>query len=214
MNRPCIRLTLRVKTVSLSVVAVESSNFIGFLDEVQRLKVVPRTGWLLRGVRDVESVADHSFGVTWMAMLLADRARAIGLEPNVEKVLRMALLHDLTEARTGDLPATIKRYFDNGVLHHADEQIAQEMLTNLGEIGETYLQHWREYEARQTLESCIVKAADKLDLLLQAREYEKGGARHLHEFWENAETDFSALGIDELLQGLVEDLKESRKTNG
>ncbi|HMV49989.1 MAG TPA: HD family hydrolase [Blastocatellia bacterium] len=193
---------------------MESSNFIDFLDELLRLKAVPRTGWLLRGVRDVESVADHSFGVAWMAMLLADRARAIGFEPDVEKVLRMALLHDLTEARTGDLPATIKRYFDNGALHRADEQIAQEMLTNLGKIGEAYLQLWREYEARQTLESRIVKAADKLDLLLQAREYEKGGARTLHEFWENSETDFSALGIEELLQGLVEDLKESRNTNG
>lgn len=209
-----IRLTLRVKTVSLGVVAVESSNFIGFLDELLRLKAVPRTGWLLRGVRDVESVADHSFGVAWMAMLLADRARAIGLEPDVEKILRMALLHDLTEARTGDLPATIKRYFDNGALHHADEQIAREMLAELGELGESYLQLWREYEDRRTLESRIVKAADKLDLLLQAREYEKGGARNLHEFWESSETDFSALGIDELIQGLVEQLKESRKMNG
>ena len=207
-------MTLTVKTVSLGVVAAESSNFIGFLDELLRLKAVPRTGWLLRGVRDVESVADHSFGVAWLAMLLADRARAQGLTPDVEKVLRMALLHDLTEARTGDLPATIKRYFDNGALHRADEQIAQEMFAGLGEIGDTYLQLWHDYEARRTLEARIVKAADKLDLLLQAREYEKGGTRNLHEFWENSETDFSALGIDELIQGWVEQLKESRRTNG
>jgi putative hydrolase of HD superfamily len=204
-------LTLSAKTASLNGVVAESSKIISFLDELSRLKAVPRTGWLLRGVRDVESVADHSFGVAWIAMLLADRAKAHGLKPDVEKVLRMALLHDLTEARTGDLPATIKRYFDKAALHHADESIAKEMLTRLGAIGEEYLQLWREYEARASLESRIVKAADKLDLLLQAREYEKGGASNLLDFWENSETDFSALGIDELVIDLIEHLKESRK---
>lgn len=204
-------MTLSVKTASLSDVAAEASKIINFMAELARLKAVPRTGWLLRGVRDVESVADHSFGVAWIAMLLADLAQARGLEPNVEKVLRMALLHDLTEARTGDLPATIKRYFDKGALHQADERIADEMLSGLEGIGKEYFLLWREYEERTSLESRIVKAADKLDLLLQAREYEKGGACNLLEFWENSETDFSALGIDELVTNLIEHLKESRK---
>jgi len=207
-------LTLGVKTDSLGGVMTESSKIIIFLTELMRLKAIPRTGWLLRGVRDVESVADHSFGVAFIAMLLADLAEARGMELNIEKVLRMALLHDLTEARTGDLPATIKRYFDPSTLHAGDERIANEMFGGLGAIGEEYLLLWGEYEERISLESRIVKAADKLDLLLQAREYEKGGARSLHEFWANSETDFSALGIDELIVGLAEELKESRKTSG
>lgn len=189
----------------------EAVSLIEFLDELVRLKAVPRTGWLLRGVRDVESVADHSFGVAWLAMLLADHAQAQGHTVNVERVLRMALLHDLTEARTGDLPATIKRYFDKAALQHADEQMAAEMLAQLGPLGPAYLDVWREYEARQTLEARIVKAADKLDLLLQARAYERGGAQSLQEFWENSETDFSSLGLDELIVELVEELKASRK---
>ncbi len=189
----------------------ESAKIISFLAELMRLKAVPRTGWLLRGVRDVESVADHSFGVAFVAMLLADLAQRQGLEPNVEKVLRMALLHDLTEARTGDLPNTVKRYFDNGALHDADERAADEMLSALGAIGEEYLLLWREYEQRQSLEARIVKAADKLDLLLQAREYEKGGAQNLQEFWTSSETDFSNLQIDDLIADLVEQLVASRK---
>lgn len=189
----------------------ESAKIISFLAELMRLKAVPRTGWLLRGVRDVESVADHSFGVAFVAMLLADLAQRQGLEPNVEKVLRMALLHDLTEARTGDLPNTVKRYFDNGALHDADERAADEMLSALGAIGEEYLLLWREYEQRQSLEARIVKAADKLDLLLQAREYEKGGAQNLHEFWQNSETDFSSLQVDDLTSDLIEELTTGRK---
>ncbi len=189
----------------------ESSNIIKFVCEMIRLKSVPRTGWLLRGIRDVESVADHSFGVALFGMLLADLAQRQGLEPDVEKILRMALLHDLTEARTGDLPNTIKRYFDKGALHKADQQIADEMLSALGAIGEEYLLLWQEYEERTSLEARIVKAADKLDLLLQAREYEKGGAQNLQEFWESSETDFSNLEIDELIAGLIGELVASRK---
>lgn len=189
----------------------ESTNIISFLAELMRLKAVPRTGWLLRGVRDVESVADHSFGVAFIAMLLADQAQRQGLEPNVEKVLRMALLHDLTEARTGDLPNTIKRYFDKEALRSAEEEIADEMLSGLAAIGEEYLLLLQEYEERTSLEARIVKAADKLDLLLQAHEYEKGGAQNLQEFWANSETDFSSLEIDELTSGLVEELVASRK---
>ncbi len=189
----------------------ESTNIISFLAELMRLKAVPRTGWLLRGVRSVESVADHSFGVAFISMLLADQAQRQGLEPSIEKVMRMALLHDMTEARTGDLPNTIKRYFDKQALHSADEQIADEMLSGLGAIGEEYLLLLQEYEERTSLEARIVKAADKLDLLLQAREYEKSGARNLQEFWTSSETDFSSLQIDELTSGLVKELMASRK---
>jgi putative hydrolase of HD superfamily len=180
------------------------------LTEVMRLKAVPRMGWLLRGVRAVESVAAHSFGVAFIALLLADRARTQGREVNVEKVLRLALLHDLTEARTGDLPATIKRYFEPETLKAADERAAREMLARLGTLGESYFELWCDYEQRASLEARLVKAADKLDLLLQAREYEKGGARGLQEFWENAETDFANLGVADLIVDLVEGLQQGR----
>ena len=175
-----------------------------------RLKSVPRIGWLLRGVRDVETVASHSFGVAVIAMLLADRARARGVEVNVERLLRMALLHDMAESRTGDLPSTIKQYFGKAAIKAADESIAREMLAELGATGESYLELWFDYEHRASIESRLVKAADKLDLLLQSREYEKGGARSLQEFWDTADSDFAGLGVDGLISDLIEELKKSR----
>ncbi|MGH9768539.1 MAG: HD domain-containing protein [Blastocatellia bacterium] len=189
----------------------EAGGLISFLAELMRLKSVPRIGWLLRGVRDVESVASHSFGVAVVAMLLADRARARGVEVNVERLLRMALLHDMTESRTGDLPSTIKRYFDKASIKAADERIAKEMLTRLGDLSESYLELWFDYEHRASIESRLVKAADKLDLLLQSREYEKGGARSLQEFWDTADSDFAGLGLDDLILDLVEELKKGRE---
>ncbi|MCI0336057.1 MAG: HD family hydrolase [Acidobacteria bacterium] len=209
------RLTLCAKTVSFNSVKskeglTEASRLIAMLAELMRLKAVPRMGWLLRGVRDVESVAAHSFGVAFIAMLLADRAKARGMRVDIERVLRMALLHDLTEARTGDLPNTIKQYFESANLKAADERVAKEMLNNLGITGEAYLGLLRDYEHRASLEARLVKAADKLDLLLQASEYEKGGARNLQEFWESAEEDFARLELEDLIEDLVTVLKERR----
>jgi putative hydrolase of HD superfamily len=187
------------------------AGLIRFLAELMRLKSVPRIGWLLRGVRDVESVAAHSFGVAVIAMLLADRARARGVEVNVERLLRMALLHDMTETRTGDLPSTIKHYFDKASIKAADEAIAKVIFSELGDLSESYLELWYDYEHRASVESRLVKAADKLDLLMQSREYEKGGARSLQEFWDTADTDFAGLGLDDLISDLIDELKMNRE---
>src|ERR671914_48325 len=85
---------------------------ISTLLEAQRLKRLDRTGWVLCGLpAGAESVAAHSYGVALTAMLLADEVRARGAEVDVERVLRIALLHDLQETRTGDMPRTVADYY-------------------------------------------------------------------------------------------------------
>ena len=71
-----------------------------------KLKSVPRTGWLDRGRRSlrVESVADHSFGVALLAWGCALQRHAEGVAIDPERVLKLAVIHDLAEAETGDLP--------------------------------------------------------------------------------------------------------------
>src|SRR5918911_1250784 len=89
-----------------------TSLMLSVLLELQRLKRLDRTGWVLRGLPPgAESVAAHSYGVALAAMLLADECAARGVEVDVERVLRLALLHDLQEARTGDLPRTVADYY-------------------------------------------------------------------------------------------------------
>ena len=87
------------------------------LVELQRLKRLDRTGWTLRGLPNgTESVAAHSFGVGVTAMLLADEFIAQGVVIDVERVLRMALLHDWAEVRVGDAPDSY------GILWSGDEK--------------------------------------------------------------------------------------------
>lgn len=188
---------------------------LAFLLELQRLKRLDRTGWVLRGLAPgAESVAAHSYGVTLTAMLLADRLIARSVPINVEKVLRMALLHDLTETRLGDLPQTAAHYFGQGARHEAARRAFADIIASLDEARRNaYLALYDEYEKRASLEARLVKAADVIDLLTQALVFERAGSRGLDEFWTATARDLSleeeaAAVVNEVLQDLVRARKD------
>ena len=157
------------------------------LIELQRLKRLDRTGWTLRGLPNgTESVAAHSFGVGVTAMLLADRCTAAGVTIDVEKVLRIALLHDWAETRVGDMPRTATLYFGSEVRKQAEMSAFSDIVKPVDAIG-SYANLYNDYERRESLEARLVKAADVLDLLIEVLALERAGARGLDEFWEVAE---------------------------
>jgi len=167
------------------------------LADLQRLKRLDRTGWVLRGLAPgAESVAAHSYGVALTAMLLADAARARGVEVDVERVLRLALLHDVAEARTGDMPRTMAAYYGAAARRRAEGLAFADVVRSLGEpASDDYARLHDDYERRVSLEAKLVKAADVIDLLAQALTFERAGARELDEFWEGArERDFGLEG--------------------
>jgi putative hydrolase of HD superfamily len=184
------------------------------LIELQRLKRLDRTGWTLRGLPNgTESVAAHSFGVTAAAMLLADEIKARGMAVDLEKVLRMALLHDWAETRVGDMPKTAVSYFGSEARRKAEIAAFADVVAEAGASGSTYQAVYQEYEERDSLESRIVKAADVVDLLVQALALERGGARGLDEFWEVANVaDFQLEGkAGELVKEVLSDLIKARQ---
>jgi putative hydrolase of HD superfamily len=168
------------------------------LIELQRLKRLDRTGWTLRGLPNgTESVAAHSFGVSVTAMLLADRCVAAGVPIDVEKLLRIALLHDWAETRVGDMPRTATLYFGSEARKHAETAAFSDIVSPVDANG-SYTNLYNDYERRESLEARLVKAADILDLLIQVLALERAGARGLDEFWEVAEKpDFNLEGAAE-----------------
>jgi len=159
------------------------------LVELQRLKRLDRTGWILRGLPNgTESVAAHSFGVGVTAMLLADELMQQGVVVNVERVLRMALLHDWAEVRVGDMPRTATEYFGAEVRKKAETAAFREIVRSLGQAEPLYTDLYDDYEQRGTLEARLVKMADIVDLLVEALALERAGARGLDEFWEVTHT--------------------------
>lgn len=151
------------------------------------LKTTPRMGWVLRGVPEAESVAEHSYGVAFVALVLAEAALASGESDGFDrgKLLSMALLHDLAESVIGDLPLPAQRFFPAGVKGTAERAALVELLAGLPD-SRRLLDIWAEYEEGSGPEARVVHDADRLDMLLQALVYmERTGNRALAEFWDS-----------------------------
>src|SRR2546423_2139719 len=109
------------------------------LIELQRLKRLERTGWTLRGLPNgTESVAAHSFGVSVTAMLLADEIKSRGLDVDIERVLKMALLHDWAETRVGAMPKTATSYFGSDVRKRAESAAFADIVGSVGAAEAQY----------------------------------------------------------------------------
>ncbi len=148
----------------------------------EKLKSIFRTGWKLSGVDSPESVADHTFGVAVLSMLLGD---ILGL--NTEKMMKMALIHDIIEAKLGDIHYESQVYLGEEAVKKAERKAAKDILPD------AYFALWEEYTSKKSKEAQIVSACDKLELYFQALRYEKAGYTGLDHFWENAwnQKDFS-----------------------
>jgi putative hydrolase of HD superfamily len=168
---------------------------LSVLLELQRLKRLDRTGWVLRGLPPgAESVAAHSYGVALTAMLLADECAARGVRVDVGRVVRIALLHDLQETRTGDMPRTVADYYGREARRAAERAAFDDIMRGATQAS-AYAELHEDYESRASLEARLVKAADVIDLLAQALAFERAGSRGLDEFWEGAaERDFQLEG--------------------
>ena len=159
------------------------ATLVDLLEALDPLSELPRTGWLLRGVTSVESIAAHSYGVAVAAMAIVDALRAEGATVDGERVLRMALLHDAAEAKTGDIPMPSKTRALGEALHAMEAALVEEVLP------EPYRALWVEAEAKDTLEARIVKAADKVQMMVKLRVYEKQQRGRLDEFWANPKNE-------------------------
>ncbi len=183
------------------------------LIELQRLKRLDRTGWTLRGLANgTESVAAHSFGVCVTAMMLADQIRERGVVVDAERVLRMALVHDWAETRVGDMPKTATAYFGSEARHKAETAAVADIVAGTC-CATLYEAVHDEYENRESLESRLVKAADLIDLLVEALALERAGARGLSEFWTVLDTDCFQLegAAKEVVSAVVQALTAERK---
>lgn len=129
------------------------------LFEAAMLKRLKRTGYAYLGTGS-ESVAEHSFGVIFCAWLLA----SLVPEVDTDKVLKMAVLHDLAEARIGDFNSVNKLY------NQADEARAfRDALSGLP-FEEEAQALVEEYLAQETLEARLAHDADQLDLMVMLKE--------------------------------------------
>lgn len=154
---------------------MELKAIADFLFEVGMLKRTPRSGFQFLGTGD-ETVAEHSLRCAVIGFVLA---RMSG-ELDVGRVVMMCLLHDLVEARTGDLNYVNKRYVK------ADEEAALRDMTAGLPFGQEIRQLTEEFNARSTAESEAANDADQIEMILQLKELGDLGNRYSRDWISSA----------------------------
>ena len=135
-------------------------GILAFLRSAERLKTVTRSGWTSAG--EAESVAEHTWRLCLMAMLLYGGAPEVDLA----RLLRMCIIHDLGEAIRGDVPAPAQA----GVGAKSAEERADlvELTAPLPPaLRQEVVALWDEYEAAESREARLAKGLDKLETILQ-----------------------------------------------
>lgn len=143
-----------------------------FLYEIGCMRFINRV-WVQLLAPNFENNAEHIFRVIWIALIIAKYEKV----KNLDKVVKMALVHDLPESRTGDV-----HYISRIYTKRREDEAIKDILkdTSLEEFANI----WQEYEERKSIEAKIVKDADNLDVDLELREQEAKGVTLKEAFKE------------------------------
>lgn len=133
----------------------------------EKLKNEKRKGWIAKaGIKNPESVADHSFVTALIAMVVGDDSHL-----NTEKMIRMALLHDLAESIIGDIMPgedPSKKEKENRAIGSLFSRLS-------GDLRSSYEELWQEFRASESPEAIMVHQIDKLEMGIQATRYLASG---------------------------------------
>ena len=197
-------------------------DLLNFFIEIGKLKRMPRRGWVIRNVKNPESIAEHTFRVTIMAWFLGKEKNN---NFNIEKIIKMALIHDLCEVYAGDitpydsiltkdkkklqqLVKTWPRFSEKKRKKLVEQKYKKEnsglekLIKNLPEKlkNETKML-WIDYENGSSKEGRFFKQIDRIESFLQAMEYwEKNKKFPKKPWWDQA----SELFDDQVLLDFIE----------
>jgi 5'-deoxynucleotidase YfbR-like HD superfamily hydrolase len=185
-------------------------NTLNFLIEIQKLKEFPRTGWVLRKVKNPETIAEHMFRVAMANW-------ALGREANLRlrKIIEMSLFHDLCEVYAGDVTPFFyyirnlpkdekerKKFLRKYVRllkiekekrgeekHKLEEKSLLKLLRFLNqEKRKEIFSLWSDFERRFSKEGDFARQVDKIETLIQAIEYFGTGKKSpASSWWEESE---------------------------
>lgn len=168
-------------------------RLVKFFRHVGRLKKLPRRGWVINDIKNPESIAEHVFRASLMAWILGNEKKGL----NIERILKMALIHDLCEIYAGDitpydsvLPKNSRKRKElmktwprfshaqrikiTSKKHKKEEKALNKLLADLPSgIKKEIKNLWLDYEKGLTSEGRFFRQTDRLENFLQALEYWK-----------------------------------------
>ncbi|NCO10919.1 HD domain-containing protein [Candidatus Saccharibacteria bacterium] len=145
--------------------ADEIDGTLDFIEYCEGLKRELRNSWLSDDRQ--ESVAEHSWRMSMMAIAIAPRTK---LNLDMKKVLEMVAIHDVAEIEAGDVPTVLHMVDKNVALKKIDDEtkaVDNIRLTLGDQLGEYIYDLWHEFEDQKTSEAKFVKILDKFEAIVQ-----------------------------------------------
>lgn len=171
---------------------------IDFFKNVQNLKNIPRQGWINKlNLKNPESVADHSFSVSMMAMVFSDMMKL-----DTEKIIKMSLLHDLAESQIGDItPDQMSK--ENKIQIENDAMV--KILSSLDDdLSQNYQSLWNDYLNEESKESKLLHQIDKIEMAFQAKIYEQFTSKEeINDFLNSASLNLTDNTLKEFLKQII-----------
>ena len=143
-----------------------------FIYEISCLRFIQRT-WKRFLNADFQNLTEHTLRVCWIAIIVAKHE---GIK-NIEKIIKMALVHDIVESRSGDVDYLSRQYVNRN-----EEKAIEDMLKGTV-FSEEFISLWKECEEKKTIEARIIKDADLIDVDLELKEQKERG-HTLGKNWE------------------------------
>jgi len=174
---------------------------LDFFKNALNLKNISRQGWIDKlSIEHPESVADHSYSMAIMGMVISDLENY-----DSEKMLKMILLHDLAESKIGDYtPNQISKENKIKIENNAYDEI----ISTLPDVIKLqYGKIWKEYQKQESPESKVVHQIDKLEMVLQAKMYQKERSpkEEVESFFKSAQSDITHPKLKEIFTKIIEE---------
>jgi putative hydrolase of HD superfamily len=183
-----------IENSHLNFIENQLKNMEKLFDAIYKLKKLKRTGWPMVGVVNGESVAEHVYAVAMFALIYNND---FGCDK--DKLVTMALLHDLGESKIGDIVTDIGK----NVVYSKEEKKHQEIeaVTELLKDDKDLLELYIECLEGKTKEARILIQLEKYEMMLQAYNYEKSGGstkEQIQEFWDYADDFFKGKEVESM----------------
>jgi putative hydrolase of HD superfamily len=164
-----------IKKMRLKAMQNLTDRLLEVFTELTYLTRIKRTGWILAGVPDPETIADHCYETAIFAYILS---KHVDVEVDMGKVLTMALFHEIGEVRIGDFPRRAKKYVkkfkkdaESTAIKDIIEDVAGDLIPTL-----------HEFEKCETVEARLVEAAEELQIIFKALIYAKENKGDISEY--------------------------------
>jgi putative hydrolases of HD superfamily len=166
---------------------VDAERILETFMEINALTKIKRAGWILMGIPDPESIADHCYETAMFAFILS---KYVEEDVDMEKVLLMALFHELGEVRLMDLPRRAAKYI-KAAKKEAEHNIMLDVLDGIPTQLPALLE---EMERKETIEARLCEAAEELQIIFKALVYAKENRGDTSEYRIDV-SKYDALGI-------------------